>query len=116
MKYVRTKDGEVRTTARLYKNEDGSYSNAYREVFGLPKIIVVKEADTIEGLCDRFVLSGIDIIFLNENHTRYRFEGGDEWFDVTETEFEKGIYGAIWTDKGLTYGARMNGKGDFKLL
>ena len=79
-------------------------------------------AETIEELCDRFVLAGTDIIFINKDHTKYRFEGeydnesDYEWFDITETEIIKGIYGAIWTEWGLKYVAKMNEKGEFKLL
>lgn len=62
----------------------------------------------LEKLCDRFVLDKIDIIILNKEHTQYRFESSNEWFDITETELRKGIYGAKWTDKGLIYVAKLD--------
>lgn len=77
---------------------------------------ILNSADTIEELCDKFILSRIDIIILNKEHTKYRFEGSDEWFDITETELKRGIYGAVWTDIGLLYAAKMNKKGELKLL
>lgn len=105
MKYIRTIDDEVRTTARLYKNEDGSYSNANREVFGLPKIIIVKEADTIEELCDEF-------LYVPK-------EDGNRMFHVSgrPTYSKFGVtYGAIWTEWGIKKVAKINEKGDFELL
>ena len=35
---------------------------------------------------------------------------------VAKEQVENGVYGAIWTDKGLIYVAKMNNKGEFKLL
>ena len=79
---------------------------------------ILKKAATVEELCDRFVLAGTDIIFINKDHTKYRFENecDYEWFDITETEIRVGIYGAIWTEWGLKYVTKMNSKGEFELL
>ena len=82
----------------------------------IPKCNVTKQSDMIEELCDKFVLRGIDIIILNKEHTQYRFEGSDEWLDITDTELRLGIYGAIWAEKGLIYVAKMNDKKEFELL
>lgn len=76
---------------------------------------IVKESNIIEKLCDRFVLAGTDIIFLSKDHKRYRFEGSNEWNDITEIELRVGIYGAIWTKRGLKFVARMV-KTRFKIL
>lgn len=76
---------------------------------------IIKEANTIKELCNKFILKNTDIIFLNKENTQYRFEGSNEWFDITDTELRMGIYGAIWTDKGLIYVAKMNDKGELEL-
>lgn len=73
-------------------------------------------ADTIEELCDRFVLARRNIIVVSEEHTQYKLEGGDIWFDITKHELKLGIYGAIWTNKGLIYVAKLNKKGELELL
>ena len=69
--------------------------------------------DTIEELCDEFVIEVngkmpfvSEIFFLKE--------------DIKEMiEYYKGsdnIYGAIWTNKGLIYVAKMNNDGELELI
>lgn len=87
-----------------------------KDVKLIPKCNVDKQADVIEELCDEFVLKGVDIILLNKEYTQFRFECDDSWFDITDTELRTGIYGAIWTDKGLICVAKMNDKKEFELL
>lgn len=116
MKYVRTKDGiyEIAeeivneyTNKFIYKTAKGYFYNEDK----------IKKAETIEELIDKYVLDKIDIIFINKEHTKYRFEGSDEWFDITDTELRKGIYGAIWTEWGLKYVAKYNNNdGEWELL
>ena len=104
MKYIRTADGRI--MKHPHPNEE-VFTSRYK---------IIKCADSIEELCDAYVLKGIDIIYLNKEHTKFRFEGSDEWFDITDTELRTGIYGAIWTDKFLLYAAKMNEKGELKLI
>ena len=87
-----------------------------KDVKLIPKCNVTKQSDMIEGVCDKFVLRGVGLIHLNEEHTKYHFEGSDEWFDITNTELKLGIYGAIWAEKGLYFVAYLNHKKEFKLL
>lgn len=70
---------------------------------------LIKQADTIEELCDAFVyVTDIkrQIVTQYKEQCIYFFEG------------EKPIayYGAIWTEKGLIYVAKMNDKGELELL
>ena len=103
-KYIRTKDGKI-----VKINLEGDVFTSRYEIVGEPK-------DTIEELCDKYVLNKIDLIFMNKKHTKYHFENSSEWFDITDVELRYGIYGAIWTDKGLIYVAKMNEKGEFELI
>ena len=69
---------------------------------------VIAEADTIEELCDEFV--GIDKTCVN-GHQLLRaipYKCANFW--------NGGVYGAIWTDKGLIYVAKMNDKGELELI
>lgn len=100
MKYVRTKDDKV------YRVSDNLSEESIRLAMG---DLCLKVGNTLEEVCDKFVLAGIGIIFINKEYTQYRFEGDDEWFDITETELKRGIYGAIWTAKGLIYVEIMKG-------
>lgn len=137
MKYIRTKDEIFEVTSKaghIYCAEN--QNNEFVLVNGR---VVEKEADTIEELCDEFVA---------ENRTGYRWlayittktyedsEGniveykayGNKYSEVCpynlidDIKHERvKIYGAIWTDKGLIYKAKMkgvlpNGEIDWELL
>lgn len=92
MKYIRTKDGIEKL-------------DADRE--HLAKYMNGKQADTIEELCDEFV-------FIKGNSKNvfppitYNKQKDIKFFDE--------IYGAIWTNIGLIYVAKMNEKGELELL
>ena len=96
MKYIKTKDG-------VYKEEIEWTSNP-------PKQLAIKIADTIEELCDEFVIINPDIY---EKPTLC-YGDYDEYKD--ELHKEDILFGAIWTDKGLIYVAKMNEKGELELL
>ena len=104
MKYIRTKDG--------IEKMPNDYADKLIETPTL------KVADTIEELCDEFV-SIIPYLppllereFWNDELNRRKYHSFREY--VLE---EKGIlFGAIWTDKGLIYVAKMNDKGELELL
>ena len=115
MKYIRTKDGIV--SCGFSKEEyDSKYPNtkiSYEEWFDIAfrnnkEYEIIKTADTIEELCDRFVITehGLDDNFLMED-----FKDVKKFFVGKAT-----VYGAIWTDKGLIYVAKMNDEGCLELL
>ena len=98
--YIRTKDGRILDFDKL--NEVSKLSIDTEEE-------PIREADTIEELCDRFVVM--------EKETKEVIS------IVSFLEYAKlwsyckyNIYGAIWTDKGLIYVAKMNDKGDLVLI
>ena len=125
-KYIRTKDGiyelekVLSPIGHYYKNEsvlfyseNGTIEKAsikpykidYDRYFGCS----TKQADTIEELCDEFV------IFAKDN----KCTGIVDNFNVAKYQSPYNtntIYGAIWTDKGLIYVARMNDKGELELI
>ena len=123
VKYIRTKDGNIfdyaicekiiiNGTKWLLISKDGNYNLVPNQI--------IKQADTIEELCDEII--GI----LNKNIECERYEtslriGDKLWFDdLEDAQYNKKycseIYGAIWTDKGLQFVARMNSKGELELL
>lgn len=110
-KYVRTKSGRILTPigydSRLGDIYDGDETKSDE---------VVDQSDTIKELCDEFVLRGIDIIILNKDSTQYRLGAESVWHDITDTQIRIGVYGAIWTDKGLIYVAKMNEQGELELI
>jgi len=66
---------------------------------------ILKQADTIEELCDEFVC-------LENKMTFHDLETITSSCNLKHLT----IYGAIWTDKGLIYIAKMNDKGELELL
>ena len=107
MRYIRTKETD-RCIIDTIK---------YKEITGedcfIPKNEIVAEAETIEELCDEFVIA-------YENGARIVY-GDLEWAKVkvmanSKIVIKSIIYGAIWTNKGLIYVAKMNDKGELELL
>jgi hypothetical protein len=113
MKYIRTEKGIYEVVGA----DSCSYLNAPPEMYyitsynkNILKSKVIAQADTIEELCDMFVVINDD--------------WGKEPYCCTYVEIKlyknlktKGkVYGAIWTDKGLIYVAKMNDKGELELL
>ena len=77
-------------------------------------IEIIKEGNTIKELCDEFVFKGVDktpIICDSYNELLY-------WFNHSKEEQYaiRICYGAIWTEWGLKYVAKLNKNGEFELL
>lgn len=124
MKYIRTKDGiyEVIKEDSIWVDCVGSLQRIMKCQCCFKKHAIIKQADTIEELCDELIIYDkeqcirefITIDFYNKTY----------WFKYDEDEYSKPIkikpndeiYGAIWTDKGLIYVAKMNDKGELELL
>ena len=76
------------------------------------KITIIKESDNIEELCDNFV----EVYKALKNKVYEQ-----PYFDIVSEQVWNGapvgnLYGAIWTDKGLIYVAKMNNKGNLELI
>ena len=102
MRYIRTFSGIIVDTEQQAKRLGMSVED-YESKF--PYSYSTK-ADTIEELCDEFVAYH-KTLKLTYCIKKTPFEEQDENFN---------IYGAIWTDKGLIYVAKMNEKGELELL
>ena len=101
MKYIRTPNGRILEWEKLNEVTRCVIDTCEEEV---------KEADTIEELCDEFVL-------VNENvFTKPQMLEDD--YNKIDLNYYKNedIYGAIWAGKGLIYVAKMNEKGELELL
>ena len=123
MKYIRTKDGRI---YELQETEDGEKylirTGELIPMWNTEAYEILAQADTIDELCDRFVLidrneyeSPIDEELIGK---RYEAMFDEFKFRLSEGSLIKkmSFYGAIWTDKGLIYVAKMNGEGKFELL
>lgn len=72
---------------------------------------VVKQADTIEQLCDEFV-----IVRNGERPTILLNYDNLSLLKARVVKDNQKVYGAIWTDIGLKYIAKMNGEGELELI
>jgi len=121
MKYIRTKYGIFE---RMFPNDEQRISFDHKTIEPayyttkndwVAKRDVIKQADNIKELCDDFVVchsevnNGLPFICPKKN-------------DLLENMFKLWIYykispyGAIWTDKGLIYVAKLNDKGEWELI
>lgn len=73
----------------------------------------LKQADTIEELCDEFVIISGEVKQIDDDYKSV-LEWTKQAFE--EYKIKSIIYGAIWTDKALIYVAKMNNKGELELL
>jgi len=99
MSYIRTKDGRILDFDKL--NEVSKLSIDMAEE-------PIREADTIEELCDEFV--GVDKTCEN-GHQLLRavpYKCANFW--------NGGVYGAVWCEFGLKYVAKMNKNGELELI
>lgn len=127
MKYIRTKDGEIYETKKLIKCNDERFTNGWFTPNQVP-LVAIKQADTIEDLCDEFVLckeNAFHELYCDMTEVFDRAEDlelplgikeYDEQRDLISSENHWLVYGAIWTDKGLIYVTKMNDKGELELL
>ena len=74
---------------------------------------IVKQAETIEELCDEFVEESTPLMKPSiRKYNKKLFINNIK--DLSKYAYK--IYGAIWTPKGLIFVAKMNEKGEFELI
>lgn len=103
MKYARVKHGIFKVV-----RDDGDRLQVGFRGIGcdyISKRVVVKQSDSIEELLDKFVIS-------SENGEKFIYDP----FDLDGWIIEGTLYGAIWTERGLIYVAKLNDKGEWELL
>lgn len=122
-RYIRTKDGRI---VEIKDNMVVKQSDVLRLVYkDRPYICVlngndeiVNQADNIEELIDEFILC------VNNGKNNYHYckslnvaiRKKRDMTYCAYAEKQVSIIGAIWTDKGLIYIAKMNEKGEWELL
>lgn len=118
-RYIRTKDGKI------YDTERYAYTWSTPEMIGLgisvnesisiPKSLILRHTDTVEGLCDCIVYECPPKPGYDEYH---RHEVGSveslEW--NRDPKRFASVRGSIWVDGNLMKIAEMNEKGELELL
>ena len=124
MKYIRTKNDIYDMSTKNEKGEydvqivdyvdEETYGGRTGRLYLIPPKSVIKQADTIEELCDNFVR----YVAVDDFHNILRdYEFKDlKLIGERIRKTDDKVYGAIWTDKGLIYVAKMNEKGELELL
>lgn len=112
MKYIRTKDGIYEVIEECFKPMENNMVFTPRE--GLTKIL--SQADSIEELCDGFVMKTYLTYYTNSHLKDLLLE-----YDKFHIKDGIAIYGAIFTDEGFIYKAKIkgilpNGEIDWELL
>ena len=105
MKYIRTKEEMDKIHEVAWIN--CGYIGFLDTKNGCDISHIYKESDTIEELCDVFICQ--QMIFRKLKDVETYLRSANEWCNFA-------IYGAIWTDKGLIYVAKMNDEGELELL
>jgi len=112
MKYIRTVTGVYCLLGDYFTKQEGDVVYILNE--GINKIL--KQADTIEELCDGYVIehpiNAFKFFYDKEDMQKHLFNTCMRMFRFYELK----IYGVIRTDKGLIYVAKMNEKGELELL
>lgn len=121
MKYIRTKYQIYDTYSKYIHLQETKYAKKTEYYYqtndlSIPfELKVLKQADTIEELCDRFIVE-----YENGSFTIFTdFRDLKKHFDYYPQDYHKvtGRYGAILVKgKGLIYRAKMNDKGELELL
>ena len=117
MKYIRTKD-------RIYEIESDYLNNkgvrVGYNVVGQEEVVLIEnnniiQADTIEELCDELIVISKTQNFITTYSTAvYNLAHISAIIDHLIDRYD--VKGAIWTNKGLTYVAKMNEKGELELI
>lgn len=119
MKYIRTKFGEMFAVRKEYSFYGQKYYDIYHKDKYLPirEDYVIKQANTIEELCDEIVLKQYA-----ENNTIMYIRYSVKNLELAKIDGKKfspekyEIYGAVWCEFGLKYVAKLNSKGELELL
>lgn len=114
MKYIKTKAGEIYDIDDLYICDDlnGKPYGVKDSSWLIYKESIVKQADTIEELCDRYIVKKSHY----KVYTKYQFGKlkRSHIDKLLDDHYE--IFGCVWTSKGLIYAAKINEKGELCLL
>ena len=110
MNYIRTKDGRIIDTTKIATGSKymdfATNDESFKEIFKTESLL---KADTIEQLCDEFVL-------VDKMTGKHCLDDINDYYYLKEEVDEYEVFGAIWTDKGLIYVAKMNDDGVLELI
>lgn len=101
--YIRTKDG-------IYEFNKTFNGASIRIIYGNE---IIKQSENLDELCDEFVVIR-DNTKINQLIRTDNIEYLKEM--IKEDKRIIAVKGAVWTDKGLIYVAKLNDKGELELI
>lgn len=105
MKYIRTKDAIYQDLGTDNLGWRTILCGKHSQTLD-PKENVINEADTIKDLCDCFIVDGLcDPFFATWEYVLH---------DDDRRNYD--VYGAIFTNEGIKYVAKLNDEGKLELL
>ena len=125
--FVRTKDGiykviedcgdwyKVEVPPSKWEEDDNGVYYEDSKIAGFYKKDIIKQAETIEELCDIFVLKNGDV-YMPYLHDIPLIAFMNCRKQVLERKTYKELYGSIWVGADLRAVAKMNEKGELELL
>ena len=121
MKYIRTKDDKICLLHEDLFTKGVWWVGTKEEVlqFSCIPSDLGKVAETIEELCDEFVAVGVPFKTFVIEKSLYEGQGLTlrEYIHYLYCQYTNiVVYGAIWTEWGLKYVAKMNEEGELELL
>lgn len=111
MMYIRTKDGIYKVSHynayATHKRKGETLLEGYKTAY-IKNENIIAQSENLEELCDEFV--GVDNTCENGHQflMAVPYKCANFW--------NGGVYGCIWTSKGLIYVAKMDDEGDLRLL
>ena len=112
IKYIRMKDKVYIANCDVFDQ----FGKKWYWVGGDEKAIcvenVIKATDAIEELCDEFIC----VRKRDDEHYNTKDKKIFDYWLLEKEYINCDWFGAIWTDKGLIYVAKLNEKGEFELL
>ena len=117
--YIRTKDGVYELVDTYYMCVDGVETYMYNDRGRGVEIRggqILNQSENLEELCDMFVDEETETIFHKHNGYVINWKTNMVYSLKALSESYHSIKGAIYTDKGLIYVAKMNENGDLELI
>lgn len=110
--YIRTKDGVYDTSKGLYTPSIKMYAIGIKTIY---EDDIIKQSESLEELCDMFIDEETKTIFHKHNGYVINWKTNMVYSLKALSESYHSVKGAIWTDKGLIYVAKMNENGEMEL-
>lgn len=117
MSYIRTKDGRIIDTSKIATGSKymdfATNDESFRKIF---KTKPLSKSENLEELCDLFIDEETQTIFHKHNGYVINWKTNMVYSLKEVAKHFHSVKGAIWTDKGLIYVAKMNENGKLELI